>query len=70
MKVKLDFLPLSFKLTKMEECTASLRNQCPHDWLKTQAKTTKEKQSTIVWEICHVKGGGIWPMTFTTICLL
>jgi hypothetical protein len=54
----------------MAECKSSLRSQCPHDWLRTHVETTGERQSTIVWEICHVRGGGTKPMIFTIVCLL
>jgi hypothetical protein len=64
------FYSLSFKIMEMVECKASLRSQCPHDWLKTHAKMSSEKQSTIVWKFYHVKGGGIRPVTLTTFYLL
>jgi len=64
------FSSLSFKLMEMAKCKTSLRSQCPHDWLRTYAKTTGERQSTIVWKFCHVRGGGIWLMTLTIVYLL
>jgi hypothetical protein len=51
------FSLLSFKFMEMVECKTSLKGQCPCDWLRTHAETTWGKQSTILWEICHVKGG-------------
>jgi hypothetical protein len=37
-------------------------NQCPWDWFNTQAFITDNKTSTIIWDMCHVKGGGTWPI--------
>jgi hypothetical protein len=50
------FSSLSLKLVEMAK--ASRRSQRTHEWLRTHANTIGEKQSTIVWEIYHVKGGG------------
>jgi hypothetical protein len=43
---------------EMVEWRASLNNQCPLDWFRTQAIITKEKESITIWQIRHVKGGG------------
>jgi hypothetical protein len=38
--------------------------------LRTQAKIIGEKQSTSMWEICQVRGGGIELVILTIIYLL
>jgi hypothetical protein len=45
-------------------------NQCPWDWFNTQALITKDKTSTTIWDMCQVKSGGTWLVTFTAICQL
>jgi hypothetical protein len=30
----------------------------------------KKKKSIIIWQMRHVKGGGIWLTTFIVVCLL
>jgi len=55
---------------EMVKCKASLRSQCPCDWLKMQKETTMERYSTMVWKIYHVRGGGIRQLILTLICLL
>ncbi len=66
-------IPNSFiNLKQMEivEFKESLNSQWPLDWLKTHVDTTRERTSTMIWKICHVKGGGIRAIILTTICLL
>jgi len=67
---KIWFSSLNFKLMEMAKCKASQRTQYPDDWLKTQAKTNGELQSTIVWKIYHVRSRGTRLMTLTIVCLL
>jgi len=52
------------------EFKTSLSNWCPLDWFKTHAITIGERQTTIIWQMCHVTGGGTQLATFTKICLL
>jgi hypothetical protein len=33
---------------EITECKASLRSQCPQDWLKTEVETIRKKQSIII----------------------
>jgi len=33
---------------EMEKCKTPLKNQCPHELLRTHAKITRERQSTII----------------------
>jgi hypothetical protein len=37
---------------------------------KTHVNTKGEKQSIMIWKMCYVKGGGIWLIIHTPICLL
>jgi hypothetical protein len=49
---------------------ASLNNQWSLDWFRTQVVTIGNKQSTIVWQICQVIIGAIWPKTQIVVCEL
>jgi hypothetical protein len=51
---------INFKLMEMVEWRASFNNQCPLYWFRLQIITIGERQSTTIWQICHVKGGGTW----------
>ncbi len=42
----------NFKLMEMVEWKASLNNQCPLDWFRTQTITIEKRLSTINWQIC------------------
>jgi hypothetical protein len=42
------FSSFNFKLMEITKCKASLRSQCPWDWLRTQVKTIGERQSTTI----------------------
>jgi hypothetical protein len=64
------YFSLNFKHMEMAKWRASLNNQCPLDWFRTQVVTTREKQSITTWQICHVKGGGILVVILTKLCLL
>ncbi len=61
---------INFKQMEMVKFKESLNSQEPLDWLKTHVHTIGENTSTMIWEICHVKGGGIRAIIKTTICLL
>jgi hypothetical protein len=41
-----------FKLMDMEKLNASLSNQWPLNWFKTQIVTAGEKLLTIIWQMC------------------
>jgi hypothetical protein len=49
---------------------ASFNNQWLLDWVKMQVTTVRDIISIILRDICHVNGGGTWPMTLSPICLL
>jgi hypothetical protein len=36
----------------MEKLSASLNNQWYLDWFKTQAIRTRDKELTIIWQLC------------------
>ncbi len=58
---KLDEIPnysLSFKLIVIIAFKTLENNQCPRNWFNTQAFTTKDKTSTIIWDMYQIKGGG------------
>jgi hypothetical protein len=48
----------------------SYNNQCTWNWFYTQAFTTENKTSIIIWHMCQIQGGGTWPTIFTLICWL
>jgi hypothetical protein len=54
---------------EMAKCKASLRSQCPCDWLRIHAKTIGERESIIILKIYHVKGGSTRPMILTSIVI-
>jgi hypothetical protein len=42
----------------MAICKVSLSNQWPLAWFNMQIVTISDKMSTIIYDICHVRGGG------------
>jgi hypothetical protein len=61
----------NFKQMEILKFKASFNcNQWPLDWLRTQIDTIKEMTSTMIWEMCRVKGGGICVVILTIIFLL
>ncbi len=58
---------LSFKLIVIATFKTLESNQCPWDWFNTQTLTIENKTSTIIWDMCQVKGGGTRPITLITI---
>jgi hypothetical protein len=46
--IEIFFFAFNFKLMEIAECKASLKSQCPWDWLRTQVETVGEKQSTTI----------------------
>jgi hypothetical protein len=54
-KTKIHVSSFNFKQMDMIKFKTLLNNQWPLDWLKTQANTTRERTSTMIWKICHVK---------------
>jgi hypothetical protein len=42
----------------MAEFNASFNNQWPLDWFKIQVDTIGPRESTMMQQMCHVKGGG------------
>jgi hypothetical protein len=58
------------KLMEMAKWKASLNNQCPLDWFRTQIVTIGDKQLTIIWQICCVRRDGTFVFIFSELCLL
>jgi len=54
---------------EMANCKASLKSQCPCDWLRTHAKKIGERESIIIFKIYHVKGGSTRPIILTSIVI-
>lgn len=46
-----------------------IKYQCPHDSFRTQGIKTKDRQSIMIWAMCHVKGWSTQLATLTSICL-
>jgi hypothetical protein len=47
----------NFKHTVMANYNASESNQWLYNWFKTQAVTTRDKESIIILEMCQVRKG-------------
>ncbi len=56
--------PLHFRLMDMEIFNASLNNQRHLDQFKIQANLTKPRESTMMRQMYHVKGGGTLTFIF------
>jgi len=62
----------SFKLKAHENgCMQGITQQLVTlNWFTTQAMSTRYKMYTIIYNICHLKGGGTQPMILGIICVL
>jgi hypothetical protein len=56
---------LNFKCIIVVDCNALESNQWLLDWFKTQATTTRHKESTIILEICQLRRGETFPIILT-----
>ncbi len=60
----------NFKNIVMANYNALKSNQWLLDWFKSQALTTKAKESTIIFKICEIKRSSILLLILTIFCLL
>jgi hypothetical protein len=61
---------LNFKHIVMVGYNALESNQWLLDWFKTQVVTTRNKESTIILEMCQVRRRGTFPLILIVFCLL
>jgi hypothetical protein len=62
--------PLNCKYIVMASYNASESNQWLLDWFRTQVATTRNKESTIILEMCQVRRGGTFPLMLIVFYLL
>ncbi len=61
---------INFKFINMAKCKPSLNSQWPWDFFNTQTDTTIDKQSTISWKRCHVRGRSTYLETLIVVYLM
>ncbi len=61
---------LNCKHIIMANYNASKSNQWFLNWFKTEAITTGNKESTIIFKMCQVRKGRTLPLILTIFCLL